>query len=255
MKNNVQNELVYQQFIQREYGMSHPTYDSELAFYNLIKNGDIEALKAKKNYEDVNMPERGTLSKNYIKNLKYHIIVTVAMVSRFCIEGGLDEKVSYGLSDIYINRIDQADTEKELRKLHKELLFDFAKRMNKINSIRRISIHCIKAMDYICDHLHEVISVKNVADYVGLDRTYFGKLFHRETGESVAKYIRSQKIQAAQNMLLYSDFSCAEIAQYLAFASHSHFSDVFKKHTGMTPSEYRNAFYRKHWESEKPFLP
>lgn len=249
MKNNVQSELVYQQFIQREYGLSHPTYDSELAFYNLIKLGDVEALKAKKDFDTINMPERGTLSKNYIRNLKYHIIITLAMISRFCIEGGLDEKVSYGLSDIYINRIDQAETEKALRDIHRELSFDFAERMQKVNSDRKISIHCIKAMDYISDHLHEVITVKNVADFIGLDKTYFGKLFRKETGQSVAEYIRSRKIQTAQNMLLYSDFTCAEIAQYLAFASHSHFSDVFKKYTAMTPSEYRNRFYRKYWKS------
>lgn len=248
MKNNVQNELVHQQFIQREYGLSHPTYDSELAFYNLIKSGDVEALKAKKDFDNINVPERGTLSKNYIRNLKYHIIITLAMISRFCIEGGLDEKISYGLSDIYINRIDQAETEKALRDIHRELSFDFAERMQKVNSDRKISIHCIKAMDYVCDHLHEVITVKNVADFIGLDKTYLGKLFRKETGQSVAEYIRSQKIQTAQNMLLYSDFSCAEIAQYLAFATHSHFSDVFKKYTGMTPFEYRNRFYRKHWE-------
>ena len=38
-------ELAYQRFVQRELGLSHPTYDSELSFYNNVKNGDIEALK------------------------------------------------------------------------------------------------------------------------------------------------------------------------------------------------------------------
>jgi AraC-like DNA-binding protein len=123
--------------------------------------------------------------------------------------------------------------------------------MKKINSRQRISIHCIKAIDYICDHLHEVITIQDVADYTGLDRTYLGKLFHRETGKSIAEYIRFRKVETAKNMLLYSDFSCAEIAGYLAFSSHSHFSSVFRKYTGMTPLEYRNAFYRKHWEDSQ----
>ncbi len=251
MGNNIQKELIFQRFLQREYGLVHPTYDSELAFYALVKAGNVEELeniKAADGLSDVNISERGILSEDRIRNLKYHIIVTIAMISRFCIEGGLDEKVSYGLSDIYINRIDQANSEKRLHEIHTELILDYAQRMKKVNSMKRLSIHCIRAMDYISDHLHEPITVQEVADNVGLDRTYLGKMFKRETGQCVAEYIRCRKVETAQNMLVYSEFSCADISQYLGFASHSHFSDVFRKYTGMTPSEYKVKYYRKHWE-------
>lgn len=252
MKNeDVENEYLKRRFHQRENGLFHPTYDTELRFYDIVKSGDLEMLEKTMCSDELNLPERGILSKDSLRNLKYHLIVSVAMISRFCIEGGLDEKVSYGLSDVYINRIDVAVSETELQTIHREMAFDFAKRMKHTKSGQELSVYCVKAMDYISDHLHEAIQVEDVAQFVNLDKTYFGKLFHKETGQTASAYIRSQKIQAAQDMLIYTDYTCAEIAQYLSFSSQSHFADLFKKQNHMTPSEYRSKYYRKHWNKDQ----
>lgn len=250
MKNNTDRELVFKRFVQREYGLSHPTYDTELAFYHLVQSGNTEKLIEMLNdpeIPEIAAPERGELSENPLQNFRYHFVVTAAMVSRFCIEGGLDERVSYMLSDIYIKRADKAASIDELNALHKELVLEYAERMKKSNFGKRMSIHCIKAMDYISDNLHTPLTTFDIADYLGLDRTYFCKLFKKETGTSVSEYIRYKKIQTAQSMLIYSDFSCSEIAQYLGFSSHSHFSDCFKSISGCTPTEYRILHYKKHF--------
>lgn len=57
----------------------------------------------------------------------------------------------------------------------------------------------------------------------------------------IASYIRKKRMEAACNMLRYSDIPYAEIAQILAFSSQSHFIQIFKADTGMTPHEYRNS--------------
>ena len=49
-------------------------------------------------------------------------------------------------------------------------------------------------------------------------------------------------------MLKYSEQSFLQIANLLSFASQSHFTQVFKKHTGYTPKEYRDKYYRSNWE-------
>ena len=70
-------QLTEQLFMNREYNISHPTYDSELEFYNIICNGDIETLKSL-NLENVFFEnERGILSKNPLRNARYHLLVTV----------------------------------------------------------------------------------------------------------------------------------------------------------------------------------
>ncbi|MDO5155020.1 MAG: helix-turn-helix domain-containing protein [Eubacteriales bacterium] len=245
--NQMHIELMNKQFVQREYGIIHPTYDSELAFYQLVSAGDIKALEARTDYESVNSKERGILSDNPLRNLKYHIIVSITMISRFCIENGMSEQESYALSDSYIKAIDECVDEAGARKIHHDVIFDYAKRMKKLQKQQIISVHCIKAMDYIYDHLHENIQVADVADYLGLERSYFSKLFHREMGQTISQFIASKKIETAKQMLMYSEFTCSEIAQYLSFSDNSHFASSFHKHTGTTPSNYRKVHYRKHW--------
>lgn len=245
-----QGDLFWRQFVQRENSIYHPTYDQELAFYETIKEGDVESLEKKNDWDSINMPERGLLSKDPIRNLRYHMIVSIAMITRFCIEGGLNEQEAYTLSDSYINQIDVVGDEKGLKRLHRDLCFDYAGRMRELRRVNHpVSIHCMKAIDYVYNHLQEPISLQELADEIKVNVTHISKLFHKEMGQTLGSFIREQKINAAKNMLLYSEYSCAEVAQYFAFASNSHFTKVFKELTGLTPTQYRNKKYRNHWNA------
>lgn len=235
------------QFENRENAVYHPTYDTELSFYDLVKRGDVKALEEKLDWEQADKKERGILSKDPTRNARYHMIIAIAMITRFCIEGGLSEQEAYQLSDLYIKWLDETSDRKTLFEIQKKASFDFARRMQRIHKERDYSVHCKRALDYIYNHLHENIEIWQIADYVGLDETYMSKLFVKETGYTPGRFIRHQKVETAKNMLVYTKDSCAEIAQYLAFASSSHFTQVFKKETGYTPLQYRNQNYRKHW--------
>lgn len=244
---DIDREVTFSQFVDREFEVEHPTYDSELQFYDMVSRGEVEHLKKYGDFNNIDMKSRGILSKDSIRNLKYHLIVTIAMVTRFCIEKGMEEQMAYALSDQYILMLDEIQDGQKLKELNRTLSLDFARRMKNISKRRVFSLPCVQAMDYICNHLHDAIRVDMVAEYVGLERSYFSKLFHRETGYTVSGYVMYKKIDAAKNMLLYSDFGCNEIAQYLGFASNSHFSQRFKEAEGMTPGEFRKKNYRRHW--------
>lgn len=243
----ISNTFIQTQFQAREDAIEHPTYDDELSFYDLIKSGNTEALK-KHNLRNADEASRGILSKDKVRNLRYHLIVSLAMITRFCIEGGMPEQEAYMLSDTYINRMDVIENTETLYLIQKEYVYDFAKRMKKIQKKNAISMHTSQAMDYVYNHLHESISVEGIAAHIGIHPSYLSKLFMKETGQSLSAYIRKKRIQTARNMLVYSNYSCAEIAQYLAFSSSSHFASVFKEETGMTPLKYRRENYRKHWD-------
>lgn len=251
---NISDEIVKQQFIQREYGLAHPTYDIELDFYQLVSSGDVKTLSDMLQTEEEDeavLVARGILSEDKIRNRRYHEIVLVAMISRFCIEEGMEEMESYNLSDFYINKLDKAQTKQQIIEVHNQIVMDYAKRMKKVKKKKVISPHCVKAMDYVYDHLHERIDVRDVAEFVGVERSYLSKLFHKEVGQTISDYIMDKKLQTARNMLLYSDFSCTEISQYLAFASGSYFARCFKVKYEATPNSYRRTNYRKHWKETK----
>ena len=50
----------------------------------------------------------GVLSKNNMQNLKYHFVITIALIARYCIDGGMDVSTSYALSDFYIQKADES---------------------------------------------------------------------------------------------------------------------------------------------------
>ena len=74
--------------------------------------------------------------------------------------------------------------------------------------------------------------------------SYLSTLFKKEMGMSITAYIMEKKMEAARNMLKYSDYSYSEISSILAFSSQSHFIRAFKKHNGDTPRAYREKNYR-----------
>ena len=247
----ISDDIVKKEFIQREYGLAHPTYDKELDFYQLVSSGNVKALSAMLSSVDEDesiIDMRGKLSENKLRNRKYHEIVLVAMISRFCIEEGMEEMESYNLSDYYINRIDMAADMKQVVDIHNELIMDYAGRMRRRRKKLNMSPHTVKAVDYIYDHLHERIEISKVAEFVGVERSYLSKLFHKEMGQTLSSYAMEKKLETARNMLLYSDFSCTEISQYLSFASNSYFAKCFRDRYGFAPVTYRRLNYRKHWK-------
>ena len=87
--------------------------------------------------------------------------------------------------------------------------------------------------------IQENIDLQKLADQLGISKEYMLKLFKKQEGIPVTKYIQNVKIEAACNMLIYSDRQINEISEYLGFASLSYFSRIFKTVTGMSPIRYR----------------
>ena len=219
--------LSHKLFLQREDNYSHLSYDKELYFYQAVKTGDIDLLN--KIMLPLKNTQLGTLSPNPVRNLKYHLVVTIAMITRFCIEGGLSPEKAYTLSDLYIQQVDACETEDAVSDLHQKIVFEYAKRMKKINNQPVYSKPVVLLMDYIYDHLNERIVLDDIAAQLSLNKTYICSLFKKETGMTIGQYITKRKIESAENMLIYGDYSCSEISNYFGFASSSHFISTFKK--------------------------
>lgn len=242
-----QKQLTEQLFLNREYNISHPTYDTELNFYNIICEGNLEQLKEIYSDQSFFDSDRGVLSDHPVNNARYHLIVTITMVSRFCIEKGLNEQKAYGLSDVYIRKADRATTIDEIRGIHKKVVYEYANEMVQIKNKEMIPKNLRRALDYIYDNLNERIKISEITDCVGISESQLRRDFQTYLSVTPAEFINEKKIEFARNKLVYTDISYVDLANDLGFASHSHFIKIFKQYTGMTPAEYRNKKYRKHF--------
>ncbi len=238
-------ELFYKEYVRRESSAFRAPYPPELAFYNAIKSGDVNRTKDFLSPSIIEKKGLGLLSDHPLQNLKYHLIITIAMIARYCIEGGMDLSDAYGLSDLYIQKTDRSKTPPEIEDIHRAACLDYANRMRLLRKRKVHSEHITKCLDFICDHLHTRITVALLAGHTGLDPSYLSRLFRKEVGVTITEYIRTQKIDTAKNMLVYSDYGSAQIASILAFPSQSYFSEIFRKHTGMTPRLYRKTHFRE----------
>lgn len=239
---NFDREIVYKEYVEREESILRTPYNTELEFYHFVKNGDVERVKESCEKEPlIEKPGLGTLSKNRLQNMKYHFAITTALVARFCIDGGMEHSAAYVLSDMYIQKADEATSIEQISMLHPQMCLDYARRMRSLSNNRIDSKYINTIIDYIYGHLHTKITLTELADYVGLNPSYLSKLFTSKMNISISEYICKRKIDTAMNMLRNSDYSVAQISSILAFSSQSYFNDVFKKRTGMTPSQYRNS--------------
>lgn len=245
---DIEKELQRQLIEERDSNIFRTSYDREIGFYSMISSGDIDSLsKFISDSKDSPAARRGILSDSELVNSKYHAIIMIALVSRFCIESGMDVLVSYSLSDIYIRKIDKAKTSEDIDAIAAKAAADYCFRMHESIKKQVVSRHVVLAIEYIRSHIHENLTVENLAEALSLNSSYLSKLFKQEMGTTVSRYIRDQKVTIACNMLRHLDDSSLNIANYLGFSSQSHFIQVFKKEVGMTPEEYRRKHYHKSW--------
>lgn len=238
-------ELFYKEYVRRESNTFRAPYQPELAFYNAIKSGDINRTEEFLTPSIIEIEGLGKLSDQPLQNLRYHLVITIAMIARTCIEGGMDLSDAYALSDIYIQKTDRCRTFPEIGSLHRTACLDYANRMRLLRKRKIHTGHIAKCIDYIYEHLHTHITVSQLAEHTDLDSSYLSRLFKKEVGVTISEYIRSRKIDTAKNLLVYSEYGAAQIASILAFPSQSYFSEIFRKQTGMSPLRYRKTHFRE----------
>lgn len=234
-------ELDYRLYLHREEDFSRTPYESELERYYFISSGNVE--KTKENFIKIKadyLKGKGILSDNPVNNIRYHFIISTALIARICVSNGLNHDTAYTMSDIYIQRADKCGSIEKIIDMLGEMQVDFAYKMNRLRKKNINSIHIRRCIDYIYDNLHKKLTVKTAADYLKISETYLSKLFFKETGIYFKSFVTSTRIATAKNMLLYSEFSTSDISLSLGFSSQSAFISVFKKETGITPNKFRN---------------
>lgn len=246
MEKNVKNpkkELAYLAFVNRENRKRHHYYDEEMKQYELMQAGDPAAVAESRRMMTGGL--NGKLSDDPTRNMKYLFVANITIANRFAIEGGMDSETAYNTADLYIRRMDRCESAEEVLSLHHEMFTFFTEQMAELKKRDVFSRPVLQCMDYISLHLHEPIRLPALAEAVGRSTGYLSAVFKQETGLAVSDYIRKQRIETAKNMLLYSDYSEAEIGTFLAFSSQSYFIRCFRNETGKTPHTFRKEHFRK----------
>ncbi|MCR5457813.1 MAG: helix-turn-helix domain-containing protein [Clostridiales bacterium] len=220
----------------------HNTLQIEETLLHIVRHGDSAALKQ---WISTAPPIRaGIIAADQLRQLKNTFIVTATLTSRAAIRGGLSPEDALSLSDAYIQRVEQIETQNEITNLQYSMILEFTEQVEKIRKGNESSKLAIEAANYVRHHLSEPIDTEAMAKEFYLSRTHFSAKFKKETGSTLTDFIHTEKTDEAKRLLRYSDKSSAFIGEYLGYSSQGHFSRVFKKYTGLTPNEYREKYQR-----------
>ena len=85
------------------------------------------------------------------------------------------------------------------------------------------------------------LTLKDVADYVGLNDKYFSNRFTKEAGETMSEYLTAVRLQKAKELLRTTNFKVYEIAEMVGYHTLENFNRMFKKNMQISPTEYRKS--------------
>ncbi len=98
-----------------------------------------------------------------------------------------------------------------------------------------------KARQYVIEHVEDHISLQEVADAVSISPSYLSTLFKQQYNQSFVSFINQTKVERACTLISEKKMLNREIAYQLGFENAYYFAKVFRRYTGMTPSEYKKS--------------
>ena len=138
--------------------------------------------------------------------------------------------------------------EKHTQQPFENLLLDVFKKFikNKQGSGKRMPGWAKELKEMIQDHIDTSLSLKELSKNLDINPSYLSREFSKHFNNlSFGDYIRKQRIERAIELMATPTYSLTDIAYLTGFSDQSHFTRIFKKHTGASPSGYRKKFKKK----------
>lgn len=129
-------------------------------------------------------------------------------------------------------------TVSELRSWTERVIASYRRSVSSVEKDSRSSI-IRKVQEFISHHL-DTASLQTISSSVFLNPSYLSKIYKLETGEGISEYILRVRMEKATSLLSQAPEKIYEISAMLGYQKPSYFIQLFKKHYGMTPQEYRN---------------
>lgn len=197
---------------------------------------------------DIRMPMMDGIEM--VRRLKQvHPHVHVIVLSAYSDFSYAQSLIRYGGDGYLLKPLDEEELETMLGELaiklkqQATLLPDLANRTD--DNVEQMVVYetiVDKAKAYAKQHLHEAISLDEVAEGIHLSKNYFCNVFKSETGLTFWDYLTQLRIEKAKE-LLQTDMKTYEIAFTVGYENASYLSKMFKKIYGITPTEYRKKWH------------
>lgn len=177
----------------------------------------------------------GSLSFLYVKSYSYSLNI---LCRRAAYKAGVPLTLLHTAALRHISRINDAVSRDVLFKENVQMVSEYTELIRSL-SVQKYGPIVNKVLEYILTNLNQEFSLKDIADYCRLTPTYLSSVFKKETGCSVMSFVTAKKIRYACALLSDTQMQIQEVARHSGYHDISYFTRVFRRETGITPTEYR----------------
>ncbi len=217
--------------------------DSILLEFSKNMSGAIEVLDEKLIFENINVLQRKLKAENNITGFELFNTVIEAVNLFLMLLRNYQfntEKTKY-IQEKFIKEFENSFSYEQLfsnmDRLIKTILDEVMteKKQLEIKPIRA-------AKQYIQTNYMKHISLEEVSSIVGFSPAYFSSMFKKESGQNFMEYISEVRINKAKDFLKTTNWSIAVICESVGYSDLKHFTQIFKKYTGLKPNEFRKLY-------------
>ena len=135
-------------------------------------------------------------------------------------------------------RSELLDRQKEVLYTEKFLRMDYA---DCATQFHQHLLLAQQARDYLAAHYSEAITLPSLAAALGISVSQLKRVFHEQIGQSMVRYLTALRIGEAKRLIREGNLTFTQIAERIGIESIYYFSNLFKKQTGMSPTEYEKT--------------
>lgn len=100
-----------------------------------------------------------------------------------------------------------------------------------------------RVKELVNERVHDTVTVSEICRAVGYSKSYICRLFREQTGDTISSYAVKIKIEQAKEMIRAGNLNFTQISDTLAFDNPQYFTRVFKRITGITPTEFKRSLH------------
>jgi len=221
----------------KEQGIS-PTqnyvYQKETELMTKVKTGNIKQAKALLNdlLGYVFFSEGGK-----VESVRTRAIELTTLLSRVAMDGGAKTDTIYQLNSRFLLMMNQDHTIDSLCYLLQDVVESFMSAM--FTNASKRNAHVREALSIMAERYAQPLTLPIVADEVGLSPNYFSTLFQQIVGVNFREQLCRIRVEESKRLLVSTDYPLSAIAISMGFSDQSYFCKVFRRITGITPSQYR----------------
>lgn len=157
--------------------------------------------------------------------------------------------ISLNASDYLLKPVTEKDLEKTLKKIKEKIKTKEQQNQGSAEKLKldfELMIHENRsknyyvqiALDRLMESYHDKVSIESIAKELGVSASYLSRKFKQVTKRTYLEILNEYRVIQAVKLLGEGRYRVSEVAEKTGFSDYKHFYSVFKKYTGMTPSEY-----------------